>query len=86
MAKIKLSDVIFWLIIIAIVAIAIWKLFGSPTDTSSIIAIALFVAGSELIIWKYVFNLEKKTAVSFTKLKYEINKRFDTLENLIKQK
>jgi len=86
MSKIKIEDIVFWFFIIAIIAIAIWKLFGSPTDTASIITIALFVAGSELIIWKYIFNLEKKTAISFTKLRYEINKRFDNLENLIKNK
>ena len=56
MKKIKIEDIVFWLLIIAVISIAIWKIFGSPTDTSSIIAIALFTVDSELIIWN---NQEK---------------------------
>jgi hypothetical protein len=72
MAKIKLEDIIFWILIFAIIGTAIWLLSGSPTDTSAIIAIAVFVAASEILIWKNLFKIEKKTLVGFEKVKSEI--------------
>ena len=31
--KIRMEDIIFWVLITLIVGIAIWKMIGSPTDT-----------------------------------------------------
>lgn len=93
MAKIKAEDVVFWIIILLIIAIAIWKVFGSPTDTATLITVTLFIAGSEILLWKAVFSLDKKTSCGFTKVKYElsemrkdVDKRFDSLEKLITQR
>ncbi|MDO8517360.1 MAG: hypothetical protein Q7S33_04525 [Nanoarchaeota archaeon] len=65
----KTEDIIFWIIICLIVGVALWKLVGSPTDTTALISITLFVAGSEIILWKALFNIDKKTEIGFIKMK-----------------
>ena len=67
--KIRIEDIGFWIIIALIITVAIWKLIGSPTDTASIISIALFVAGSEILIWKTLFKIDKKTTIGFMKIR-----------------
>lgn len=98
--EIKIEDIIFWIVIIAIIGLIIWKLFGSPTDLATIITIASLLAMGELSLLKKVYNLERKVAVGFTRVSLDmnlirndikhhlnyINKRFDNLENLIKIK
>jgi len=97
--KIKTEDIIIWTAIIIIIAIAIWKLVGSPTDTAALISITLFIAVSELSLWKKMFLMEKKTEVGFMKVKENINllrndlkhylnntnQRLDNIENLIRK-
>ena len=100
MAKLTLEDIIFLIAIAIIVGIAIWKLIGSPTDTAALISITLFVAISELALWKKIYGVEKKTEVGFMKVRGKLNllrndlnhhlnnisKRLDNLEDLIKRK
>ncbi len=100
MMKIKIEDITFWIAIIAIIGLIIWKLFGSPTDLATIITIASLLATGELSLLKKLYNLERKVAVGFTKVNADINlirndikhhlnyinKRFDNIENLIKKK
>lgn len=68
----KLEDILIWVVIVLIIATAIWLLMGSPPEANALISIALFVAASELLIWKKLFSIEKNTAVSFVKLKSDI--------------
>ena len=98
MMKIKIEDIIFWTAIIAIIGLIIWKLFGSPTDLATIIAIASLLATGELSLLRKLYNLERKVAVGFMKVSGDINlirndikhhlnyinKRFDNMEKLIK--
>jgi len=49
---IKIIDIAFWIIIFLIIALAIWKLFGSPTDTASLIALALLNPIEKQIKWQ----------------------------------
>lgn len=72
--------------------VAIWKLVGSPTDTAALISITLFVAGSEIILWKALFKTDKRTEIGFIKikndinnLKEDINKKHQELKQLIKK-
>ncbi len=88
MVKIKIEDILFWIFIAIIVGTALWLLHGSPPEMSAIITIALGVAGSELLIWKSLFKTDKKTAISFMKIKNEIeknsliiNNKLDNIEN-----
>ena len=66
--EIKLDDIIFWVLIVLIIGVAIWLLLGSPTDTSAIIAVAVFVATSEILLWKAFFKIDKKTSIGFEKI------------------
>jgi len=72
----KIEYIAFWILIVLIVGLAVWKLIGSPTDTSSLIALALFTAGSELLLWKAIFKIDKKTSIGFVKLKDDMNSNF----------
>ena len=92
MRKMKLSDIIFWILILAIIAVALWMLSGSPTETGAIIAVAVFVAASEILIWKNLFDVDKRTAIGFEKIKNdisilrnEINNQLNGIRNLIKK-
>ena len=76
MTKVRTEDIVFWIIIFLMIALAIWLLSGSPTDTSAIVALAVFVASSELLIWRNLFNMDKKTATGFENLRGDINCRF----------
>lgn len=69
---VKVEDVVFWILIAAIVGLAFWLLLGSPTIESGLVSLALFVAGSELLIWRKVFSVDKNTAVGFVKVKGEL--------------
>ncbi len=69
---IKIEDILFWILIITIVGIAIWLLFGSPTLETALISLTLFVAGSELLIWRKIFSVDKNTAVGFAKVKGDL--------------
>jgi hypothetical protein len=90
MRKIKIEDIILWIIIAAIVAIAVWKIVGSPTDTATLISISLFIVASEILLWKAILASDKKVTVSFMRIKNDLdnnnnqlNNRLDKIENLI---
>lgn len=74
---VKIEDIVFWIIIMAIIAIAIWMLFGSPTLEAGLISIGLFVAGSEILLWKTLFKMDKKTPIGFIK----VQNKFESIEN-----
>ena len=90
---IKIEDIIFWILIFAIIGIALWLLSGSPTEISAIIAVGIFVASSEIMIWKAFFKnnekttiklekIDKKTSISFEKVKSRFDKIDIKLENI----
>ncbi|MBS3099170.1 hypothetical protein J4462_03080 [Candidatus Pacearchaeota archaeon] len=70
---IKIDDVVFWLLIAAIVGIALWLLSGSPPEISAIISLALFVGASEILLWNSLFSLDKKTSIGFMKVRNDLN-------------
>ena len=72
--KIKIEDILFWIIILLIIAVAIWKLIGSPTDTATLISITLFIASSEILLWRAIFSIEKKSSLGFVKMKNDLEK------------
>lgn len=89
---VKFDDILFWILILMIIAVALWLLSGSPTEMGAIIAVALFVATSEILIWKYLFyidknnkinlsKIDKNTAISFIKLKNNMDNKFLMVNN-----
>ncbi|MCX6748682.1 MAG: hypothetical protein NT076_03685, partial [Candidatus Pacearchaeota archaeon] len=78
-----IENILFWILIVLIVGIAIWKLISSPTDTAALISIALFVAGSEVLIWKSLFGIDKRTCLGFEKFKNDLNSKFAKLDSKI---
>lgn len=71
--RIQFVDIVFWLLIAAIVGIALWLLHGSPPVDNALITVAMFVATSEMMLWRKLFSLDKKTAVSFTRMGNDIS-------------
>lgn len=72
LAKMKIEDVVFWVIISLIIATALWMLSGSPPEANALVSIALFVAASEILIWRKLFDIDKKNAVGFEKVKNDL--------------
>ena len=72
LAKMKIEDVVFWVIISLIIATALWLLSGSPPEANALVSIALFVAASEILIWRKLFDVDKKNAVGFEKVKNDL--------------
>ena len=70
--RFKIEDTIFWILIISAIAVILWLLKGSPTLENAIISIGLFIIGSELLLWRKIFEIDKDTAISFAKLKNDI--------------
>ena len=70
--KVKIEDIVFLIIILLIIGTALWLLSGSPPTNEALISIALFVAASELLIWRKLFSVDKKTAIGFEKVRSEL--------------
>ena len=79
--RLKAEHIMFWVLIALIIGTAIWKLVGSPTDTATLISAVLFFAGSEILLWKTLFSIEKKTAIGFMKMKSQIEKQNLNINN-----
>ena len=87
--KLKIYDIVFFILIGLIIFIALWLLFGSPTLVVAFVFVAIFFASSELMIWRKIFEMDKNTAIGFMKVKNNLdfikNKLCD-IEELIKNK
>jgi len=81
MVKIKFEDIMFWIFILLIIGTALWLLHGSPPDISAIITIAVGVTGSELLIWKKIFSIEKDFNCIVSKIDKNINISFMKMKN-----
>ena len=62
---IKIENILFWILIFVIVGVIIWMLFGSLSLESSLIAIIIFVSASEILLWKSLFAIDKRSAFGF---------------------
>lgn len=93
--RITIEDIVFWLIILGIIAIVLWMLHGSPTEMGAIMGIGTFFGASELLIWRKLFHIENKfnlkiskldksTTVGFVKVKHDIDRNHIELMNELK--
>ena len=87
MRNIKIEDIIFWIFVLAMFGLAFWLLSGSPTIEEGLISFILFVLGSELLIWKKLFSIDKRTEIGFVKargdialMKEDLNNKFNNLK------
>ena len=86
--KIKLTNIIFWILILAAVGVAVWLLVGSPTIEQGLLMITIFIATSEILIWKNFFKIDKKTAIGFEKVKSRLDKidyKLNEIKSLLKK-
>jgi len=77
--RIKLEDILFWILIATIIMIALWMLQGSPKEENALTALALFVAGSELLLWRALFKTDKITSIKFEKIDKKITLSFERI-------
>jgi len=69
----KFFDILFWIVILAALAVILWLLKGSPTLENGLISIGIFIISSEMLLWREFFKIDKSTAVSFVRLKGNID-------------
>lgn len=84
---VRAEDIVFWILILTIIGISLWLAFGSPEFESSLIAVGLFVAGSEILLWRAFFNIDKKTSIGFERVKFGFEKvklGFERVDNGLK--
>ncbi|MEK6872235.1 MAG: hypothetical protein AABX16_05000 [Nanoarchaeota archaeon] len=67
--KIRIEDILFLMIILATTAIIIRKLFGCLSYFATLITLETFLITSKVIIWIYVFTIDKNTSMEFMKVK-----------------
>jgi len=72
----ELKDIIFWILVLAAIGVAVWLIVGSPTVEQGLLMITIFIATSEILLWKTIFSIDKKTALGFEKVK----SRFDKID------
>ena len=80
-SRIKIEDVLFWILAAAIVSICIWMLNGSPALESALITLGLFVIGSEALLWKKFFAIDKNTAIGFVKVSSDLKEKHNEIKN-----
>lgn len=78
---VKIKDIIFWILILASIGVAIWLFVGSPTIEQGLLMITIFIATSEILLWKNMFSIDKRTAIGFEKVK----SRFDKIDYQLKE-
>lgn len=76
---VRIEDILFWILILAVIGLAIWLAFGSPNFENSLLAIIIFVASSEILLWRFLFSLDKKTALGFEKVRNKLDNIEDKL-------
>lgn len=69
---VKAEDIVFWILILTVIAVAIWLAFGSPDFEGSLLMIIIFVAGSEILLWRALFSVDKRASVGFEKVNSDI--------------
>jgi len=90
---VKIEQILFWILILVIVGLLIWLAFGSPEFESSLIAIGIFVASSEVLLWRALFafdkrsavrlsSIDKKTSIGFERVKLDFERVNDKLRGI----
>lgn len=69
---VKAEDIVFWILILTVIAVAIWLAFGSPDFENSLLMLIIFVAGSEILLWRALFSVDKRSVISFEKIKNKL--------------
>ena len=92
----EIKNIMFWVLILSAVGVAVWLLIGSPTIEQGLLMITIFIASSEILIWKTIFKkdnknnlnferLDKKTTISFEKMKSHMNNKFLEINNQLNE-
>ena len=79
---VRAEDIVFWILILTIIGVVIWLAFGSPDFEKSLLMIMIFVASSEILLWKFLFKMDKKTSVGFEKVRSDFKITNNKLENI----
>lgn len=80
----KAEDITFWILILAVISMVIWLAFGSLSFENGFLVIAILIAGSEILLWRALFTIDKRTAVGFERVKLDferVNNKLGNMEN-----
>jgi len=64
-----LDSIVFWILMIVIIGVSIWLAFGSPDFERSLLMVVIFFAGSEILLWRNLFDRDRKVAVGFERVR-----------------
>ena len=75
MNKRKILNILFWVLLLIVIALILWRIFGnSPTDLQIIIPIMLMFLVKMWTISDEVKELKHEVRMSFSKVKSELEK------------
>ena len=75
MNKRKILNILFWVLLLIVVALILWRIFGnSPTDLQIIIPIMLMFLVKMWTISDEVKELKHEARMSFSKVKSQMEK------------
>jgi len=75
MNKRKILNILFWVLLLIVIALILWRIFGnSPTDLQIIIPIMLMFLVKMWTISDEVKELRHEVRMSFSKVKSELEK------------
>jgi len=78
---VKVESVVFWILMLTVIGILIWLAFGSPEFERSLIAIGIFVASSEIMLWKTLFNFDNKNFERFSEIDKKTSLGFEKVRS-----
>ncbi len=70
--KYKIEDIAFWTFLLAAFAIVLWLLHGSPTLEDALLTLTALIIGSEFMLWKKYYEVDKNTAIAFSHVRNDI--------------
>jgi len=83
--KLKIEDILFWVLIVVIIAMVLWMFRGSQPLENILITFIIFIISSELLIWKKIFAIDKNTAINFAKFDKNVAVSFAKLREELKE-
>lgn len=83
--KYKVEDIAFWTFLLAAFAIVLWILHGSPTLEDALLTLTALIIGSEFMLWRKYYEVDKNAAVAFSHVRNDINNLKKEMERHYKE-
>lgn len=78
----KIEDIAIAVFLLTAFAILLWLLHGSPLTENALIGVGTLIISTQFILWKGLYEVDKKAAVSFTKFKSDIGHIKESMQEI----